>query len=318
MRLARAYTGRGRILKFEGNYHGWHDYALINVSTPLSQGKHPETDGIPGKVLETIDVLPYNDEEALERYMDEYGDDVAGIIIEPVAHSMGVVPAKTGFIRKIERLARTYGALFIMDEIITAFRHNIHGLQDELRVKPDLTTVGKAMANGYPVAAVLGKRDVMDLITEGLVRTSGTYSSHPLSMAAGRAALEKIVKTRADRQASSKGEYLAKALQDLLDDSGITAYVANYRSILTIYFGLDAQPWNLEEALKADRHAYEKFNYEMWRRGILYSSNPSKRIHLSTAHTDEDLQAFIDNAIEVVKTLKTGGEAVPLLKLRRR
>nr|MEB3850975.1 aminotransferase class III-fold pyridoxal phosphate-dependent enzyme [Desulfurococcales archaeon] len=169
-RLARAYTGRSRVVKFEGNYHGWHDYALFNVSTPLSvAGKIPESAGIPGHVAETVDVLPYNDVEALEEYMAERGDTVAAIIMEPVAHSMGSVPATPRFIAAVERLARTYGALFILDEIITAFRHNIHGLQSELGVRPDLTTIGKAVANGYPVAAVVGSREVMDLVTSGVV-----------------------------------------------------------------------------------------------------------------------------------------------------
>ncbi|MEB3861151.1 MAG: aspartate aminotransferase family protein [Desulfurococcales archaeon] len=319
-RLARAYTGRTKILKFEGNYHGWHDYALINVSTPLARGKIPETDGVPGKVLETIDVLPYNDVEALEDYMDRHGEEVAAIILEPVAHSMGVVPAEPRFIKAVERLAKTHGALLILDEIVTAFRHNIHGLQEELGIRPDLTTVGKAVANGYPVAAVTGRRQILDLVTEGLVRTSGTYSAHPVAMAAGKAALEKIVKTRADLEAARRGEELANGLREILGDAGITAFVANYRSITTIYFGIEEQPRNLEDVTRIDKAMYELFNREMWHRGILYSPNPSKRIHLSTAHTREEIQAFLEAAASAAKSLTRPGEAKPVatIKTRRR
>ena len=318
-RLARAYTGRPKIVKFEGNYHGWHDYALINVSTPLSKGKVAETDGVPSKVLETVDVLPYNDVEALEKYMDEHGEEVAGIILEPVAHSMGVVPATREFLSKVEKLARTYGSLLILDEIVTAFRHNIRGLQYELGIKPDLTTIGKAVANGYPIAAVTGRREVMDLVTEGMVRTSGTYSAHPIAVTAGKAALEKIVKTRADLEAGKKGEYLADVMREILEEAGIKAYVAGYRSIVTVYFGLEEQPRSLGEVLKSDRVMYELFNREMWRHGILYSPNPSKRMHLSTAHTMGDIEVFSEAFREAAKTLKgRGGTPVKMVVVRRK
>ncbi|MCE4599811.1 MAG: aspartate aminotransferase family protein [Desulfurococcales archaeon] len=312
-RLARAYTGRNLIIKFEGNYHGWHDYALINVSTSLSEkGKHAETMGVPGGVLESVEVLPYNDVDSLRNFMAEHGDKVAGIILEPVAHSMGVVPATREFLTEVERLSKTYGSLLIFDEIITGIRHNIHGLQSELGVRPHLTTLGKAIANGYPVAALVGLRDVMDMLVDSVV-SSGTYSAHPIAMAAGKAALMKAVNLRADLTVSKIGYEHSSTLRDLVEDLGIEAYVASYRSIISIYFGLDRQPMNLREVNRADKRAYAIFNKEMRRKGILFTPNPRKRLNLSTAHTTEDLEKFRSSAEYALKKLRS---IAPVIRTR--
>ncbi len=304
MRLARAYTSRDVIIKFEGNYHGWHDYALYNVSTPLAKGKTPETDGIPRKVQDVIEVLPYNDVETLESYLAENSDNVAGIILEPVAHSMGVVRPTREFLDAVVRLAREYQIILVFDEIITAFRHNIRGLQYEYGITPDITTIGKAMANGYPVAAVAGRREIIDLITDRKVRTSGTYSGHPINMAAGKASLEKIVRERADRKAAEIGMEHAAILRDAVEDLGIDAYVANYRSIITVYFGLSEEPRNLQEALRADKKKYMFWNKLMRDRGILFSPNPLKRIHLSTSHGEKEMELFKEAVYSSLKQLK--------------
>ncbi len=313
LRLARAYTGRDLIVKFEGNYHGWHDYALVNVSTPLVDGgKKAESRGIPSRVIETIEVLPYNDVDALNDFMAEHGEKVAGIILEPVAHSMGVVPATRKFIRSIERLSKTYGSILIFDEIITGIRHNIHGMQSELEVRPHLTTLGKAIANGYPVAALVGLKDIMDLLLEGVV-SSGTYSAHPVAMAAGKAALERAVSLRADLVASKIGYEHSGVLRDLVEELEVDAYVASFRSILSIYFGINSQPMNLAEVNKADPRAYTIFNKEMRRRGILFTPNSRKRMNLSIAHDKDDLETFKSSAENALKRVK---KAVPMLRAR--
>ena len=305
IRLARAYTGRSRVVKFEGNYHGWHDYSLYNVSTPLAGGKHAETEGIPHSVAETIDVLPYNDASAFEDYMERHGDEVAAVIMEPVAHSMGVVPAEPEWVRLVERLTRSHGALLVMDEIITAVRHSLRGLQTELGVRADLTTIGKAIGNGMPVAALVGRSEVMDLIAANRVVSSGTYQAHPLSMAAVAAVLDKMERLEGDRLLARVGAGFCSITRDLVEDLGIDAYVACYRSILSIYFGLREQPRSLSDVVKADARSYRVFAESLRRQGVLVNPNPRKRLHFSLAHSDpsvvEKFQATMAEALRRVK-----------------
>ena len=307
LRLARAYTGRSRILKFEGNYHGWHDYSLYNVSKPLScHGKAVETEGVPGEVQGLVDVLPYNDTVALERYMEERGDELAAVILEPVAHSMGVVPAEREWLHRLERLTRLHGALLVMDEIITGVRHSLHGLQTELGVRADLTTIGKALGNGMPVAALLGRAEVMDLITVNRVVSSGTYQAHPLSMAAVVAVLDKMERLRGDRLLARLGEAYCGEARDQVEDLGIDAYVSCYRSIFTIYFGLDRQPRSLGDVARADARRYRLFAEYMRRQGVLVNPNPRKRMHVSLAHSGEDVyEKFRATLREALKRAET-------------
>ncbi len=301
IRLARAVTGRTLIVKFEGNYHGWHDYSLYNVSTPASRGVVAETRGIPDEVKKTIMVLPYNNVEAFKKFMEEGGcDKTAAVIMEPVAHSMGVIPARKEFVKTVEKLSKTCGALLVFDEVVTAIRHHLRGMQYELGVTPDLTVLGKAIANGMPVGALAGHKSVMEELTRG-VTVSGTYQSHPLSMAAVVASIRKAWRIRADLEAARKGEEHAKVLKELVEEAGVKAYVAGFRSTITVYFGLDSWPQNLGEALKADAKAYEVFANMLWSKGVLVTPNPRKRMHISVAHTMGDLEVFADAVREALR-----------------
>ena len=315
LRLARAYTGRSLIVKFEGNYHGWHDYSLYNVSTPLEAGgKRPETEGIPAQVQETVEVLPYNDVEALERFMEERGGEVAAFILEPVAHSMGVVPAEREWVSRLAKLARSHGALLIMDEIITAIRHNIHGYQTELGVTADLTTIGKALGNGMPIAALVGRAEVMDLIAENRVVASGTYQAHPLSMAAAVAVLDKMERLEGDKLLARLGEVYCKETRDQVEDLGLRAYVACFRSIFTIYFGLEEQPRSLRDVARVDARSYRLFAEYMRRQGVLVNPNPRKRMHLSLAHGVEEVyEKYRATLREALKLVKNEGSGLSVL-----
>ena len=311
LRLARAVTGRDLVVKFDGNYHGWHDYSLYNVSTPAREGRRPETRGIPSSVQETVVVLPYNDPDTFREYMEGGGcDRVAAVIMEPVAHSMGVVPATREFVSTVERLARGCGALLVFDEVVTGIRHNLHGMQYELGVRPDLTILGKAVANGMPVGVLAGRRDVMEELTRG-VTVSGTYQAHPLSMAAVVASLDKSVRMGVDRLVARKGEEAAKLLRDLAGDARVRVYVAGFRSTIALYFGLDEWPRRLEEALRAHAEAYRLFASVLRREGVLVTPNPRKRMHLSAAHGEEELEA-LHRAAE--KAFREVAERYPGLK----
>ncbi|WP_165487976.1 aspartate aminotransferase family protein [Aeropyrum pernix] len=303
MRLARAYTGRDIVVKFDGNYHGWHDYSIYNIKNPASKGKTVESKGVPSATASTVEVLPYNDVDALEDYAERFGDRVAAYILEPVAHSMGVIPAEKGFVERLRKLCDTHGSLLIFDEIITFIRASDRGMQDYFGVRADLTTVGKAIANGMPVAAVLGGDNVMELLARGVV-SSGTYSGHPLSMAAGVATLEKAEDVGLTSALRNRAEALAGILRDISEDLGVEAVVSQFGGSVSIYFGIDRRPKNLEEALRANGDAYRVFARELRRRGILVTPNPLKRMHLAYSHSEEELEAFHRAAEEALRAAK--------------
>lgn len=303
LRIARAYTGRDLIVKFEGNYHGWHDYSLLNVKTALARGKHPESEGIPRKTIETVEVLPYNDPDTFAEFMEKKGDEIAAVILEPVAHSMGVVPAQKKFIDAIVKYTRRHGALLIFDEIITAVRDNLHGMQSAFGVDPDLTTLGKAIANGLPIAAVVGKEEVMRILEDGVV-SSGTYSGNPLVVAGGLAALRKSVRERVDIELARKGAEHAKLVRDLINDYGIRGVVSHFGGAFSIHFGLDEPPKRLEESLAADPIAYRIMVQTLREHGIIVSPNYLKRFHLALAHTEEDMESLHEAMETALKRVK--------------
>ncbi len=303
LRLARAYTGRDVIVKFEGNYHGWHDYSLVNVKTPVRRGKYAESEGVPSKALETVEVLPYNDPDAFAEFMEQRGDDVAAVILEPVAHSMGVVPAERRFLDAVDKYTRKAGALLIFDEIITAVRDALHGMQSKLGIKPDLTTLGKAIANGLPVAAVVGREDVMSLLQDRVV-SSGTYSGNPLVAAGGYAALRKAVRLRLDTLLDSKASEHAKLVNDILEDYRVRAAVSQFGGAFSVHFGLDRPPRRLEESLSADPVAYRLMVQTLRASGILVSPNYLKRFHLSLVHGEEEMEAFHSAMEEAIRRVK--------------
>ena len=306
LRAARAATGRSLIVKFEGNYHGWHDYSLYNVKTPLSaSGKKAESGGIPTQAASTIEVLPYNDVEALRSFMYEKGGEVAAIIMEPVAHSMGVVPARREFVREAERLARTYGALLVFDEVITGVRASLRGLQEYYGVRVDMTILGKGIANGLPVAALAVNSKVFSLFEEGVVVASGTYASHPISMAGGLAALRKAVKLSLDKLLWRIAEKASKAVSDALAETGVTAAISQFGGSFSVHLGLEKPPGNLEEALKADLKGYRRLASYLRKEGILVSPNPLKRFHVSASHGLDEIEVLYSAVKSALKSTFT-------------
>ncbi len=303
VRAARAYTGRDLIVKFEGNYHGWHDYFVFNVKTPISRGLRPESGGVPGPVGEAVAVLPYNSPETLESFMAERGGEVAAIIVEPVAHSMGVVPASREFILAARRLCKTYGCLLVFDEIITGIRCGLRGLQEYYGVDADLITLGKAIANGLPVAALGGKREFMALFEDKVV-SSGTFAAHPLSMAGGIAALKKAVEKRVDRLVSEAASQYARVAREALEESRVEAAVSQFGGSFSIHIGLQEAPRSLSDALKADTRAYRRMVESLRRSGVLVNPDPLKRLSLSMSHGDGELELFSEAVRKAAKALK--------------
>lgn len=303
IRLSRAYTGREVVVKFEGCYHGWHDYVAFNVSPPKDRmGKiYPQSKGILSAAYETTKVLPFNDSEAFREFMAEHGDEVAGVILEPIPHSVGAIVPEKKFLKTLREETESYGSVLIFDEIITAFRHNIHGVQEEFGVTPDITTIGKSMGNGFPVAAIVGRREIMSLIHNGVL-VSGTYSGHPAALAAVKKTIEVLERDRVVDYISDLGEEYRNALNDVIEDLGIEARVVGYKSIFALQFA-KGEVRSYADIVGIDRDRFRRFAAEMRRRGIFFTPNPLKRCHLSAKHTEKEMEEFIHSAREVLKNL---------------
>ncbi len=305
IRLSRAYTGRDKIVKFEGCYHGWHDYVAFNVNPPADKMGmlYPQSKGIPKAVYDTIIVLPFNDCEAFRECMAEHHDEIAGVILEPIPHSVGAIIPKKKFLKTLRKETKTYGSVLIFDEIITAFRHNIHGVQEEFEVIPDITTVGKSMGNGYPIAAIVGKEEIMSMVHREVL-VSGTYSGHPLGLAATKKTIEILERDNVVDYIAKLGEEYRKAIKDTIEDTGITARVVGYKSIFAIQFA-EGDVIDYSSVVGIDREMHMKFVREMRKRGILFTSNPMKRCHLSAKHTEKELEEFVNACKDVFKMLKS-------------
>ncbi len=245
LRLARAYTGRKKIVKFEGSYNGWHDYLDIGVfPSRESVGMHQYNSA--GMLQEATDqtlVVDYNDVDVFENTVRRMSNSVAAVIVEPILHSCGCILPKEGFLQSLREIAEANDIVLIFDEVITGFRHSLGGAQKILGVTPDLTVFAKAMANGFPAAAVCGCDHLMNqLQPTGPVHMAGTYSGHPISMAAAKATIEQLERGDAYERLQNSGSFLRRELTRIIEEEGIQARTAGFRSIFTIYFTEEMPP----------------------------------------------------------------------------
>jgi len=306
IRLSRAFTGRKKILKFEGGYHGWHDYVDISVMPPADKvgTPWPVSAGIlPEAMAQTI-VVPWNDVDALERAIAQYKDELAAVITEPILHNIGVVMPKEGFLQTIRELTERHGILFILDEVITAFRHSLGGAQKLFGVKPDLTTFAKAMANGYPIGCLTGRADVMNRLKPlGDVHMAGTYYANPISVAASLATLGELEKGKIHDHMDGVVDVIVKGLTQLIEDFRLKAQVRRFHSIFALYF-TDAELVNYASVLSNDADMYARYFKSMMDQGIILSTHHLKRCHVSAVHTKADANKFLTCAKKAFETLK--------------
>lgn len=288
LRLARAYTGRDRIAKFEGCYHGHVDSLLVKGGSGLLTLGIPSTPGVPKAVTKLTATLPYNDEAALRKLFAKEGDKLAAVILEPVVGNSGVVPPKPAWLKLLRSLCTKHGAVLIFDEVMTGFRSARGGAQERYGIRPDLTTFGKVIGGGLPVGAYGGRKKIMQRVApSGDVYQAGTLSGNPLAMAAGLATLRVLKK---DKQAFAKLEArttrLAQGLLRLSTAAGIPATVNHVGSMFTLFFtpGPVTTPG---EAMKADAKRYAAFFQAMLEEGVYLPPSQYEAAFLSTAHDDE-------------------------------
>lgn len=302
IRVSRAHTKRSKIIKFQGCYHGWHDSVLMNVISAAERvGKRdPHSLGIPPHVLADTIVLDFNDLEAVERAVKANRNDLAAVILELIPHNVGCILPKLEFLKGLRELADKEGFVLIFDEVITGFRHDLGGYQRVVGVTPDLTTFGKAMANGYPIAALAGREDLMmRMAPGGDVFFAGTYNAHPVSVAACYATIRELESGRVYSHIFKLGEMMRKGMKDLCEELSIKSYTTGFGSVFVTYF-MDPPVENYTDLLRNDKGLFVSFRKKMIDKGIYMFPVNLKRNHVSAAHTEDDIRLTLEKAKEAL------------------
>lgn len=293
IRLARAFTGRWKIIKFDGCYHGHSDGLLVQAGSAVATLGLPDSPGVPeGFARETL-TANYNDITSVHRIFDAHEDDIAAIIVEPVCGNMGVIAPQAGFLRALREVTRQKGALLIFDEVITGFRLALGGAQEVFRVKPDLTCLGKILGGGLPLAAFGGRREIMKLLAPaGPVYQAGTLSGNPLAVSAGLATLKLLRRRGTYEMLEEKGRSLEVGFREILDRRRMPAALNRVGSMMTLFFGVD-QVRNADDARKCDRRKFARFFHGMLSRGVYLPPAPFEAMFVSLAHSQTDLDTTI-------------------------
>lgn len=291
IRLARGYTGKNKIIKFNGCYHGHNDSLLVKAGSGLLTLGIPATPGIPPSITEHTLTADFNDLEQTARLMEQFSDDVAAIILEPVAGNMGFVLPKPDFLQGLRTLCDTYNTVLIFDEVMTGFRVGLGGAQQVFKITPDLTTLGKVIGGGMPVGAIGGKAEIMShLAPQGPVYQAGTLSGNPLAMAAGLATLQEIAKPGFFEKLSLTTSQLIKGLQDITTDMGIPFFAASLGGMFGFCFNGKESIDNYIDVAASNETLFKRFFHGMLQKGIYFAPSMYEAGFVSSAHAEEELR----------------------------
>ncbi|KXG11498.1 Glutamate-1-semialdehyde 2,1-aminomutase [Anoxybacillus sp. P3H1B] len=303
LRLARGYTGRNKILKFEGCYHGHGDSLLIKAGSGVATLGLPDSPGVPKSVAQNTITVPYNDLESVQYAFEQFGEDIAAIIVEPVAGNMGVVPPLPGFLQGLRDITNEYGALLIFDEVMTGFRVDYHCAQGYFGIIPDLTCLGKVIGGGLPVGAYGGKAEIMERIApSGPIYQAGTLSGNPLAMTAGYETLIQLTPETYE-QFKKKADRLEEGLRKAAEAYDIPHAINRAGSMIGFFF-TNEKVVNYEKAKTSDLEMFAAYYREMAEQGVFLPPSQFEGMFLSTAHTDEDIEKTIEAAEKAFVKLK--------------
>lgn len=292
LRLARGYTGRSKILKFEGSYHGHADSLLIKAGSGVATLGLPDSPGVPEGVAANTITVPYNDIESVKLAFERYGEQIACIIVEPVAGNMGVVPPLPGFLQGLRDITEQYGSLLIFDEVMTGFRVGYHCAQGLYGITPDLTCFGKVIGGGLPVGAYGGKRELMEMIApSGPIYQAGTLSGNPLAMAAGYATL-KLLTPETYERLEQKAVRLQLGFEQNAEKRGIATTINRVGSMVCPFF-TDKTVINFETAKTSDLDRFKTYFAAMLDLGVSVAPSQFEGMFISGVHSEEDIDATI-------------------------
>ncbi|WP_313801046.1 glutamate-1-semialdehyde 2,1-aminomutase [Cytobacillus sp.] len=297
LRLARGYTGRNKILKFEGCYHGHGDSLLIKAGSGVATLGLPDSPGVPEGIAKNTITVPYNDLESVKYAFEQFGEDIAGIIVEPVAGNMGVVPPLPGFLEGLREITTLYGALLIFDEVMTGFRVGYNCAQGYFHVTPDITCLGKVIGGGLPVGAYGGKAEIMEQIApSGPIYQAGTLSGNPLAMTAGYETLSQLT-PEAYTEFTRKGDMLEAGIKAAAEKYGIPNTVNRAGSMIGFFF-TNEKVINYDKAKASNLDYFAAYYREMANEGVFLPPSQFEGLFLSTEHSDEDIEKTLQ-AIEI-------------------
>lgn len=301
VRLSRAVTGRKYLVKFQGCFHGWHDAVARNVASPLERAyqRDPLSAGILDDALDSTLIAEFNDLASVEELFEHHPDQIAAVIVEPIPHNVGALLPDQEFLTGLRDLTSRHESLLIFDEVITGFRHAPGGFQEICGVTPDLTSYGKAMGNGFPVAGLGGRSDLMDHFSSagGDVVLAGTFNGNPTSMAAAIATMTAVSSPQVGLHShiAALGDMMRSGLRDIVSRLGVTATVQGFGSVFVVYF-TDDPVKGYRDLLRNDDHAYATFHRRMTDAGHMMFPMTLKRNHISGAHTAEDIALTLEAA----------------------
>jgi glutamate-1-semialdehyde 2,1-aminomutase len=303
IRLARGFTKRDKIIKFDGCYHGHADSLLVRAGSGALTFGNPDSAGVPAAFTQHTIVLPYNDLDAVTAAFAANPGQIAGIIVEPVPGNAGLYLPKPGYLEGLSRITREHGALLIFDEVMTGFRLAPGGAQERFGITPDLSCFGKVIGGGLPVGAFGGRAEIMDYLAPvGPVYQAGTLSGNPVAMAAGIEALRQLESSNAYSQLEKSGAFLEAGLKEAAHSAGVPVQFNRCGSMFCGYF--TEQPvWNLDDAMKSDRERFKKYFHGMLAEGIYLAPSQFEAGFLSTAHSEADLEQTVRAAAKVLKSL---------------
>ncbi|MCW4043670.1 MAG: glutamate-1-semialdehyde 2,1-aminomutase [Candidatus Bathyarchaeota archaeon] len=305
IRLARGYTGRKRIIKFDGCYHGAHDSVLVKAGSGAASFGIPTSQGISEDTTKNTLVVPYNSVPLLQEIFEKEGDEIAAIIVEPVIGNMGVIPPSKSYLNELRRIADQYNALLIFDEIITGFRLAIGGAQEYYQVTPDLVTLGKVLGGGFPISAIAGKRKIMEHFSPiGKVYQAGTFSGNAISVVAAIETINELKRKNSNLYDSLEQfvKELTNSLRDFISKNDMNVQINNIASMFTVFF-TDIPVTNSDGARSCDNTKFMKFHSELMKRGIFFPPSQFESCFVTTSHNKEDLNKTIDTTVAALKAI---------------
>ena len=311
VRLARAYTQRTKIVRFEGMYHGFSDAVYWSKHPPIEKAGPeerpipvPQGPGMPAGLEDSLIILPWNDPELLERTIRERGEEIAAVITEPIMCNTGCILPEPGYLELMRRLTREYGIVLIFDEVITGFRVALGGAQQHYNVTPDLTVMAKGFGGGFPVAAVGGKREIMQLVADGTVSMAGTYSGNGIAVAAANATLDLLIAPGVYDRLFATSNRLTRGIRDLLQSAGLKIDLVGIGPLFQVWFS-EKKIRNYREAVQhARKDLFRKWWEAMMKRGVLFHPDAFENLFVSFAHSDADVEQTLTAVTNALPELK--------------